>query len=94
MNAIIVGSGIFTFDFYPRSRRFVRALPDRESRKVFVSPPAVFRNRGSGPYSRRLAGTLGRRGFEGGRELFLSMSGALTAVEQSLRRMDFPASHR
>jgi len=58
------GSGIFTMDFHPRLRRFVRDLPEKQRRKAFVFttsglPEPPFRR-----YVRRLAGLLGRKGFD------------------------------
>lgn len=58
------GSGIFGMDFHPRLRRFVEEMPSKWRSKAFVFttsglPEPPFRR-----YTRGLARSLGRKGFE------------------------------
>ncbi|RSN24308.1 flavodoxin [Streptomyces sp. WAC 05977] len=58
------GSGIFGMDFHPRLRRLVEEMPPKQRRKAFVFstsglPEPRFRR-----YTRRLARSLRRKGFD------------------------------
>ncbi|PWI45960.1 flavodoxin family protein [Streptomyces sp. ICBB 8177] len=58
------GSGIFSMNFHPRLRQFVRSLPRGERRGAFVFSSSGLPEPGFRPYTRGLVRLLEDKGFQ------------------------------